>query len=294
MQNQVLLPGFHNFGINPRGTGEISNRAAMLNPTAVEMRLFHPVIFAAGLLEVAAVVGTNEVQRITRSVAATGGTFTISWNGQTTAAIAHNATASDIQAAMEALSNIGGGNVLVTGGPINAAFVQIEYRNALSGTNVAALTTDDTGLTGGGDNTVTTDTAGVLGRVTSGQLAGFSNEWENGPVSNWGREFAMAPIELDLPFGGRTATGVNRQIKYIPAKDRIHMGGIDLTVAVSRALIDTDCDIGWDPGNQTAYLRTASAAGALAHIVGIVEDDLGVYGGRVFFVVPPAKTQYEG
>ena len=45
---------------------------------------------------------------------ATGGTFTLTFNGQTTAPLAFNATAAQIEAALEALSNIGAGNIQAT------------------------------------------------------------------------------------------------------------------------------------------------------------------------------------
>ena len=49
---------------------------------------------------------TDEHQTV-RVTNATGGTFTLTFNGQTTAPIAYNATAAQIDAALEALSNIG-------------------------------------------------------------------------------------------------------------------------------------------------------------------------------------------
>jgi hypothetical protein len=56
----------------------------------------------------------NAVQRLT--VQATGGTYTLTFDGQTTAPIAWDATAGTIQAALEALSNIAPGDVVVTDG----------------------------------------------------------------------------------------------------------------------------------------------------------------------------------
>jgi hypothetical protein len=47
----------------------------------------------------------------------TGGTFTLTYKGQTTGAIAYNATNTTVQTALAALSTIGAGNVVVTGGP---------------------------------------------------------------------------------------------------------------------------------------------------------------------------------
>ena len=49
---------------------------------------------------------TDEQQTI-RVNNATGGTFTLTFNGQTTAPLAFNATAAQIEAALEALSNLG-------------------------------------------------------------------------------------------------------------------------------------------------------------------------------------------
>ena len=43
------------------------------------------------------------------------GTFTLTFNGQTTVPIARNASAATVQGALEALSNIGSGDVTVSG-----------------------------------------------------------------------------------------------------------------------------------------------------------------------------------
>lgn len=98
---------------------------------------------------------SNEVQTVTE-----GGSgltsFTLTWNGQTTASIAAAATAAQVQSALEALSNIGAGNVAVTGnagGPYTVTF-----QGALAGTDVAAMTATPTG--GTGTVTIATATAG--------------------------------------------------------------------------------------------------------------------------------------
>lgn len=102
--------------------------------------------------------GTNEVQTIT--ISATGGTFTVTYSGQTTAAIAWNATSAAVQAALEALSNIAVGDVSVTGadgGPYS-----IEFVGTLGMQDVATMTTNAGSLTGGaGTAVVATPTVGV-------------------------------------------------------------------------------------------------------------------------------------
>src|SRR5689334_19467113 len=57
--------------------------------------------------------GTNELQKLVITGGPTGGTFTMTLGGQTTAAIDYNAPASDIRDALEAISTIGDGNVRV-------------------------------------------------------------------------------------------------------------------------------------------------------------------------------------
>ena len=83
-----------------------------------------------------------------QSVRVTGGSgsasFTLSYQGQTTAAIAHNAPASAVQAALEALSNVGAGNVAVAGG---AGEYVIAFTGALRDAEHTAITGAGTGCT---------------------------------------------------------------------------------------------------------------------------------------------------
>ena len=91
--------------------------------------------------------GGNEVQLVTITSAPTGGTFTLTYAGQTTSNIAYNASAATVDAALEALSNIGAGDVAVTGsagGPWTVTF-----GTALANTNVAQMTGSGALLTGG-------------------------------------------------------------------------------------------------------------------------------------------------
>jgi PKD repeat protein/type 1 glutamine amidotransferase len=90
---------------------------------------------------------TDESQTV-RVNNATGGTFTLTFNGQTTAPLAFNATAAQIQAAVEGLSNVGAGNAAATGGPVNTANVTVSFRGALSQTDVSQITADASALTG--------------------------------------------------------------------------------------------------------------------------------------------------
>ena len=91
---------------------------------------------------------TDEVQQLTITGSPTGGTFTLTYSSQTTAAIAYNATAADVEAALIALSNIGADDVRVYGSSLPAGTLTIHFTGALGGANVAQITSTDS-LTGG-------------------------------------------------------------------------------------------------------------------------------------------------
>jgi hypothetical protein len=101
----------------------------------------------------------NETQTIT--IAATGGTFTVSLGGETTAAVDFDATAAELQAALEDLLGVEPGDIVVTGGPgATAAFV-LTFGGQYGGENVPQVTTGAGSLTGGaGTATVATTNAG--------------------------------------------------------------------------------------------------------------------------------------
>src|SRR5262249_19038185 len=87
--------------------------------------------------------GVNEVQTIT--INATGGTFTITFNGQTTGALAFNASQGTVQTALQGLSTIGTGNVSVS---LSGTVYTVTFVGSLAATNVNQMTTDPSGLNG--------------------------------------------------------------------------------------------------------------------------------------------------
>lgn len=99
----------------------------------------------------------NETQEVEVS-GATGGTFTLTFDTQTTAAIAFDAAASAVQTALEALTNIEPGDVGVTGGPLNTAPVAVTFKGQYAGVDVPAMTATGS-LTGTGAAVTVTTTA---------------------------------------------------------------------------------------------------------------------------------------
>jgi hypothetical protein len=116
----------------------------------VQAALVHNAIQIAN--EVAA-----DVQTITMGTV-TSGTFTLTFLGQTTAALQWNSSALAIQTALQNLTTIGAGNVECTGGPLPGTGVVINFTGTMVGA-FPLITHTDT-LTGG-VATITHTTVGV-------------------------------------------------------------------------------------------------------------------------------------
>lgn len=107
--------------------------------------------------------GVKEVQTLaTASGTITAGTFTLTFGGQTTAAIAWNASAAAVEDALELLSTIGTGGVIVAGGPLPGTGMTITFQTPGDKGNI---TVDNASLTGGtlGLTNTTAGTAGTPG-----------------------------------------------------------------------------------------------------------------------------------
>lgn len=142
--------------------------------------------------------GVNEVQRITIA-GATAGTsqFTINFNGNVTSPITVNAsdavTAAAIDAALEALPNVGVGGVNVTS--TVALTFDIEFTGHLSGQDVANQIVA-TSVTAPGTFTPSTPTAGVAGINHTAGILSIGNDTALGTA-----RVQLGNAQL-LPFGG--------------------------------------------------------------------------------------------
>lgn len=107
----------------------------------VEAALVHAALAVAA-------EATNDIQTITITGSPTGGTFTLTYNGQNTGNIAFNASAGAVQLALAGLTNIGARNVIVTGGPGPGTAWVVNFIGAL-GNSPQALMTSNAALSGG-------------------------------------------------------------------------------------------------------------------------------------------------
>ncbi len=82
---------------------------------------------------------TDEIQTV-RVDGASSGTFTLTFDGQTTAPIAYNASAADVRAALEALSNIAPGDVITSGLNVNTGNTTVQFAGAYAERDAPQLT----------------------------------------------------------------------------------------------------------------------------------------------------------
>jgi hypothetical protein len=164
----------------------------------------------------------SEVQTVTITGGPTGGTYTLTFSGQTTAAIPYNATAAQVKTALEALSNVAVGEVAVSGGPHPGTAIVVTFGGQYMGDDVPQMTATAS-LTGGTSPAVAvaTTTAGGGASASDGSevLAGFLvSEISFNPTSTkaagallWhGEVFAgQCPVPFDPTDVASTAPGVN-------------------------------------------------------------------------------------
>jgi len=150
----------------PREDGIIRGTLAMFGADA-DLGHLTPLYFKDADDEYEVWVGqSNEVNTLTAhaTTPATAGDFTLTVNGVTSAAIAFNATAAVIQAALEAMSNIAPGDVVAvatTGANLSVAnaVVTLTWGGVFAGQDVT-ITADQTGISAGSDFVLATSTAG--------------------------------------------------------------------------------------------------------------------------------------
>lgn len=122
-----------------------------------------------------ATLAVNAVQTLSQVSSPSAGTFTLSFNGFTTAAIAYNAAAAAVQSALEALPSIGAGNVACSGGALPGTPVVITFQGALAGQPVSAITVNSSGVTGGSFS---------IAQTTVGVRKGGLKAWTGGLLAN--------------------------------------------------------------------------------------------------------------
>lgn len=173
--------------------------------------------------------GTNEVQTATKSGTISGGTFTLTYEGQTTSSLAYNASTATVQTALEALSTIGTGNITVGGTTLDAGNMTFTFTGTFANCDVSLIVLNSS-LTGGGSAPITQTTQGVPGYVANTSLqSSFSDFMRTGDQTDTGSFQLWALVYTDADQNnarirasisiGDTGSAVINRSATIPAKD---------------------------------------------------------------------------
>lgn len=145
--------------VQPKTFASGSGVLLKLTPLTFSIPLTKWILWAGGISQVNAITAN--------ATPATDGTFTITVNGQTTAAIDHDAIAATVETALELLSNVpvGEATVAEVGGGLSDANdgVTITFSGSL-GEQEMSVTADFSGLTGN-VHVLTESTTGVSNRI---------------------------------------------------------------------------------------------------------------------------------
>jgi hypothetical protein len=163
---------------------------------------------------------TNEVQNITFSGSPTGGSFSLSFAGETKAITYAPATLeSDIRAGLESLPIVGIKNVFVNPGP------NVEFKGSLQNTDLPEMTCDGSGLTGGTSPSCSVSTSTGGGAGTNGHLYKYAPTGDNtlletfytGDITTAAVDAATGNVFIGSGYGGSAYPGKGFHIEKYSA-----------------------------------------------------------------------------
>jgi len=144
----------------------------------------------------------DDVQTLTQA-SATGGTFTITFGFgtvYTTAPIAYNASAATVQSALQALPNIGAGNLTCTGGALGAAGVVCTFGGSLADQPQPIFAINNAGLTGSG-------AAVSVAHTTLGVANGAMEPYASGATDGSQTPIGILVVEVSTDTQGDVTYG---------------------------------------------------------------------------------------
>ena len=263
------------------------------------------VVSPGGTGDVVALLNEQQTVRPQRFFGTvTGGTFTLTFSGQTTDSIPYNATPGEIQTALEGLSNVNVGDVAITspnpgGGSSLGGPYTVEFTGAFAGTNVPAMTGNGTGLTGTGTFAGSVAIATVVEGGTlavRGEVCSVATQCKSGAVgtdagvfnsANNGTGIAVSPATGDVfvaDIGGAINTDGNRRIQQFEADgDFVRAWGFGVDTGASQFEVCTassSCQAG----------LFASQSGPAGHFGGSSPAHLAVDAANVVYASDSAES----
>ncbi|WP_395736269.1 hypothetical protein [Prosthecobacter sp.] len=152
--------------------------------------------------------GVPEIQQIALDPTTHGGTFTLTFGGKTTVALAYNISAADLQSAFQALSSVGANNAIVTG---SFPTYVVTFQGSLTD-NQGDITASAAGLMGpvGVEGDLSLNTAGIeqllSGEASVSTVLEISAQIAGSPVTLL--QTAVTLINDQIPNAPATGTGL--------------------------------------------------------------------------------------
>lgn len=198
---------------------------------------------------------------------ATGGTFTLTFSGQTTSALAYNVSPAAMQTALQALSSIGSGNCTVSG--VAGQYYEVTFTGTLGGAAQPEITGSGTNLTPESNVSVDTIVEGGVG-VNEVQLIRlpvnpitYADDWT--PISNgWTGTLSARTVEAVAALAAAGSITDTFQITVQdPAGDRRTYLKVNATIRCS--IIDPESFAGADKPTfaTVAYVNSLALAGGV-------------------------------
>jgi len=197
--------------------------------------------------------GINEVQRIV--IGGGNGTFTLGYAGQTTGALSRNITPEALQAALEGLSNIAPGDVIVTG--VAGEYYDVEFTGALAGTNVAQIVITPNGMGGNVTTSVpgqptyngslTVTFGGGLGSTRIGDWTTVSSNWSEVTVTGGADGVIHRPDPFPMlpqDFSVRRAATLAELADATPM-GKVHETALNITNVVEPDQVFAEDELGY-------------------------------------------------
>lgn len=202
-----------------------------------------------------------QMQSLTLNGDPDGGTFTLTFNGQTTGPIAFDADAADVQAALEALSTIGAGNIVVTETSEGADYF-FQFQGVFADQDVPMMSANGSGLTGDGNESVTMNDVR------------FDDGWQK----KWGKDSPAETLFFDA---------VMDQIRTVI------LAMLDVRPDIRVALCDYDY-MNDERGDATVAETNIAGMRMGLHKLGLMEEISAMpeYKDRAWYINPGGLMQY--
>lgn len=192
---------------------------------------------------VAGVDGVNEIQTLTVTGTPTGGDTIISYGGESSGAIDFDATAAEVELALEAMDSIPQGEATCAGGPWPGSAITVTFSGTLGKANLAMMTNVDSFTGGSSPELAITETTPGVAEVVEVQTIGINDTVSGGTFTLTHDSNTSAPILYNA-----TAAVIEAAIAASPISESVTVTG--------------------GPGPGTDWIVTWDAAGVQLPITG--------------------------